>query len=371
MAQQRIWKGTDGASAGLRCGEEDLVDSDRPLASVIVLAYNDKEYLEACLSSLLDVDMPAEDYEVIYADNASTDGSADFVAERFPAVKIVRLDKNYGFAEGNNRAAATARGRYIAFQNADTVVHRRWLPELIEAIESDERVKACHPAGLPLNFGGYNEREAPLDRGVMCELTRFGYVDFTETDLQHSEYVPTMFIAGGSLLIDSEIFDELKYYFDATYFIYNEDTDLGLRINNLGYTILFVPTAAAYHQRAPSRRTVLNRKGLRMAFLVTRNRFVTFYKNMQGPEFLVALPLVCMGSIVKLRTLPMGAFKKTVYALGLIPYTLVSLFMAVIRFPGYASQRRYILDSSPHGRFWLLKELWKRRVPPPTPLAGG
>jgi GT2 family glycosyltransferase len=341
----------------------------RPIASVVVLAHNDRKYLADCLSSLLDQDMPAEDYEVIYADNASTDGSADWVAAEFPAVRVLRLDANFGFAEGNNRAAAIAHGRYIAFQNADTVAHRRWLPELLRAMESDTRVKACHPAGLPLNFGGYHEREAPLSVGVMSDLTRFGYVDFTETQL-NGRAIPTLHAAGGSVLVDSEIIDQLHYYFDPTYFIYNEDTDLGIRINKLGYTVLFVPSAATYHERAPSRRTVLNRRGLRMAFLVTRNRFITFYKNMSTAEFLLALPLICLGSIVKLRTLPMGRLKRAAYAFGLVPYTAFSLAMAAIRFPRYAGKRRYILTTSRRKGFWLLRELWRRALPPATPLYG-
>jgi GT2 family glycosyltransferase len=283
---------------------------------------------------------------------------------------VLQLDKNYGFAEGNNRAAEVAQGRYVIFQNADTIAHRRWLPELVKAVEGSPQVKACHPAGLPMNFGGHNEREAPLETGVMCDLTRYGYVDFTETKL-NGHTVPTLHAAGGSVLVDTEIFDELKYYFDPSYFIYNEDTDLGLRINNLGYRILFVSSSAAYHQRAPSRRTAFTKKGLRMAFLVTRNRFITFYKNMYGLEFLLALPLVCMGSIVKLRTMPLKPAKRIAYALGLIPYTLFCLFIAVIRFPRYASARRYILSSSKQGRFWLLQELWKRGLPPSTPLYGG
>ncbi len=344
-------------------------DNGRPKASVVVLAYNDKKYLDACLGSLLDQDMPVEDYEIIYADNASTDGSAEFVAGRFPRVRIVHLDKNYGFAEGNNRAAATARGQYVAFQNADTIAHRRWLPELIRALESDPQVKCCHPAGAPLIFGGHHEREAPIEVGVMSDLTRYGYIDFTETRL-NGHTVPTLHAAGGSVLVDTSIFPELRYYFDPTYFIYNEDTDLGLRINNLGYTILFVPSAVMYHERAPSRRTVLNKKGLRNAFLVTRNRFITFYKNMHALEFMLALPLVCLGSIVKLRTLPLSPVKRIVYGLGLIPYTFISLCLAVVRFPRYAENRRYILSHSRRDRFWLLKELWKRQPPPWTHLYG-
>jgi GT2 family glycosyltransferase len=170
--------------------------------------------------------------------------------------------------------------------------------------------------------------------------------------------------------VDSEIFDELRYYFDPSYFIYNEDTDLGLRINNLGYKILFVPSAATYHERAPSRRTVLNKKGLRMAFLVTRNRIITFYKNMGTLEFLLTLPLVSLGSIVKLRTFPMRPAHRVAYALGLVPYTIFSMAMAFARIPKYREERRYILSHSRRGRFWLLKELWKRRLPPVTPLYG-
>jgi GT2 family glycosyltransferase len=58
----------------------------------------------------------------------------DFVVERFPHVRVLRFEENYDFAEGNNQAAEAAEGRYIAFQNSDTVAHRRWLPELVKAI---------------------------------------------------------------------------------------------------------------------------------------------------------------------------------------------------------------------------------------------
>lgn len=340
------------------------------IASVIVLAYNDRKYLQGCLESLLDQDMPEGSYEIIYADNASTDGSADYVESMFPDVRVVRLEKNYGFAEGNNRAAEFARGKYISFQNADTIALRTWLSRLVEAIESDPQVKAAHPSGLPLDFGGFNDTKNLPPVGVMCELTRYGYVDFFENDLR-GEPVPTLFIAGGSLLIDRAIFDQLKYYFDPTYFIYNEDTDLGLRINNLGYKVLYVPGAAAYHQRAASRRSMLNKKGFRMAYLVTRNRFITFYKNMYALEYILALPLIFLGSIIKLRTMPLGLGRKIFYGLGLIPFTVLGFIMAVLRFPFYAKNRKHILKHRDSNYFWLLKELWKRTVPPRTPLADG
>ncbi len=340
----------------------------RPIASIIVLAYNDKKYLEGCLSSLLDQDMPLEDYEVIFADNASTDGSADYVEQRFPEVRVVRLDRNWGFAEGNNRAATAARGRYIAFQNADTVAHRCWLSELIKAMESDPEIKGCFPAGMPLNPDGYMEREAPIEQGVMCELTPSGRVGLTLVPLNGNP-VPTLFIVGGSFLIDPEIIDKLKYYFDPTYFIYNEDTDLGLRINNLGHKVVFVPTAFIYHEMHPSRRLGLNRKSLRRAYLVIRNRFITFYKNMYTLEFLLALPLLFLGSFTKVQTLELGIAKKTIYTIGLIPYTFISFLVALFSLPRYAEERRWILSHSKRGQFWLLSELLKRRRPILTPVS--
>jgi hypothetical protein len=92
---------------------------------------------------------------------------------------------------------------------------------------------------------------------------------------------------------------------------------------------------------------------------------------MYALEFLLALPLISMGSIIKLRTLPMGNIKRAVYALGLVPFTLFSFFMAAVRFPAYARERSYVLSHRPYGKFWLLKELWQRPVPIRTPLADG
>ena len=158
-----------------------MSDDNGLMASIIVVGYNDMKYLEGCMSSLLDQDMPAEEYEVIYADDASPDGSADFVAERFPAVRVVRLDRNYGFAEGNNRAATFARGRYIAFQNADTVAHRRWLPELIKAMRDDPQVKGCHPAG---SFCGPLFRAEASPSGGPASGSLSGSVSLTEESPQ-------------------------------------------------------------------------------------------------------------------------------------------------------------------------------------------
>jgi GT2 family glycosyltransferase len=90
------------------------------------------------------------------------------------------------------------------------------------------------------------------------------------------------------MLLDREVVDELDYIFDPRFFAYSEDLDLGLRLNGLGYQVMFVPTAICYHHREgrakPSRQT------LRRTTLATRNRFLAYAKNMHADELLLALP---------------------------------------------------------------------------------
>ena len=106
-----------------------------PRASVIIVNYNGREYLEECLHLLLNKD--CRDYEVILVDNASTDGSAEYVEQAFPEVLVIRNEVNQGFGQGNNVGVQWAKGEYLAFLNPDTVVELGWLEALIAALEAD------------------------------------------------------------------------------------------------------------------------------------------------------------------------------------------------------------------------------------------
>src|ERR1700693_1728618 len=93
--------------------------NELPAVSIIVLNWNGRGHLQDCLKSLLALDYPESKLQIVLCDNGSTDGSTDFVRARFPKVTIVALDHNYGFAEGNNRAARAATGEWVAFLNND------------------------------------------------------------------------------------------------------------------------------------------------------------------------------------------------------------------------------------------------------------
>ena len=96
-----------------------------PLVSIIIVNWKAKQFLNACLSSVMN--QTYKNYEIIVVDNGSTDGSVDFIKEYFPEVRLIQNKFNLGFAEGNNEAAKQTKGRYLAFLNQDTIVHRSWL----------------------------------------------------------------------------------------------------------------------------------------------------------------------------------------------------------------------------------------------------
>jgi len=330
-------------------------------ATVIVLGYNGLSYIDKCLSSILDQDFPISNYEVIWADNCSTDGSAEYVTRCFPSVRVLRFDQNYGFAEGNNRAVDYANGKYIVFLNQDTIVHRKWLSELVHAAESNSRIKACHSNML---MPWHSERlpetqEAMLQCVHIADLTRFGYVGYRQVPFTN-EYVRTLFVSGASVLIAREVFKDLDYVFDPDLSAYCEDTDLGLRINSLGYETVLVPTSILYHNQEPQDSLAL--AVLRKANLIVKNRFLVFFKNMYISEYVLFLPFLLLGAPFKMREFGWEGHKKIIYAFGSIPLTLCSFARALLEFPRYFDKRRKILSKRKREKFWLLRRLVRSSV---------
>lgn len=115
-------------------------DGRRPTVSVVSVNYNGRKYLEGFLRSALAIDYPATCYRVVVVDNASTDGSVEFVRERFPEVRVVEAGSNLGFAGGCNLGIRATRSDYVALVNNDTVVEPGWLCSLVEVAASDPRV---------------------------------------------------------------------------------------------------------------------------------------------------------------------------------------------------------------------------------------
>src|SRR5512136_590783 len=113
---------------------EPQIPTKYPAISVIVLNWNGERYLERCLGAV--AAQTYQDYELLVLDNASTDGSVDDLARRWPGIRLEKFSQNLGFAAGNNRGARLARGRWIALLNNDAFPDPEWLAQLARAAQA-------------------------------------------------------------------------------------------------------------------------------------------------------------------------------------------------------------------------------------------
>jgi GT2 family glycosyltransferase len=269
-------------------------------ATVIILGYNGRRYIDGCLGSVLEQDYPVQRYEVIWADNNSTDGSADYVAQQFGAVRVLRFDRNYGFAMGNNRVAKEARGRYLVFLNQDTIVHRNWLRALVETMDADPGLGACQANMLMPWAPGFDtlDRQGYPDLVHFAEISRYGFVEYRDAPMQ-DDPIQTVFVSGASLIVRRNITEQMPYIFDPLFVTYSEDLDFSLRLGALGYRAAVAPRAVIYHLQYSQVSNLC--ASFTKAYMSTRNRFVAHYKTMPLEQFAAFLPTLLVGSFLKVR----------------------------------------------------------------------
>ena len=175
-----------------------MVNNSVPMASIVIVNYNGKVFLERCLNSVLQQD--CKNYEVLLVDNASSDGSADFVAERFPWVKLIKSTKNNGFTGGNNLGIALAASDYIVLLNNDTTVETTWLSSLIKLADSDKAIGAVgskivfYKKFLPVVFS--TESFIPRNRGVSPDTRPLGFRLKGQPEFTGTDYSKIFFEAG-------------------------------------------------------------------------------------------------------------------------------------------------------------------------------
>ena len=334
-----------------------LPDPSRPLASVIVLGWNGREYLEECLASVLDQDLPSERYEVLYVDNGSRDGSAAFVNARFPQARVLALDRNYGYAEGNNIGFRETRGEYVVFLNQDTVVHRSWLRELIEAVSSSPEIGAGHACVIQPwypEFAGIGAR-ARAGAAYTSEVNRFGYVGYRQLPPTDGLY-DTIFLHGVCIILPRTVAQELGYIFDPDFFAYGEDLDLALRVHALGYRSVAVPKAVVYHKHRLQ--TSLSWYTVAKTVRIIRNRYLAFYKVMSGWEFALMVPLMTVGAPFNALEFGLDRFRRVLYGLALVPATAAALVVTLFALPKYAAKRRQVRQRAAKREAWCLRALW-------------
>lgn len=250
------------------------------LASVIIVTYNHKKYLEHCINSVLKQDYP---HEVIVIDNCSHDGSAQLVKEKYPSVKLIKSSENKGYGAGNNLGVKHAIGEYIVILNPDTIVEDGWLRKLVKPLENEKIIttsKILLYNGSTINTCGIINHFTGLSftRGLGAEPSAY----------QKLEYGGGF--SGCCFAMKKKDFVGLGR-FDENFFTYMEDSDLSWKAHLRGFKILFVPNSVVRHDytlRVPPGKI----------YHVEKGRYMILRKYLSWNDFLLLLPSLLTAEVL-------------------------------------------------------------------------
>ena len=229
--------------------------------SIVIVNYNVRELLQQCLKSIIsNFELRITNYEIFVVDNASRDGSAAMVRDRFPAVRLIENTENRGFAAANNQAFLKTRGRYVMMLNPDTVVKPGALETLVAFMDTHPRAGAC--GGKLLYADGSLQHSAfafPTLAQILLDLFPLNR-RLTDSRLNgryprawyaRGEPFPIDHPLGADLLVRREIVQQVGWL-DDSFFIYCEEIDWCMRIQRAGWQIWCVPQAEIVHHEAQS-----------------------------------------------------------------------------------------------------------------------
>lgn len=240
------------------------------MISVVIVCTNERELLQTCLASIFDAP-PTLPMEVIVVDNASTDGSADMVKERFPSCRIITNQHRLGFAPNNNLGIREARGHYLLLINSDAWVRPGAIDALVRFMDEHPRVGICGPRIFnPDGTLQLSCRRFPTVRSVLARrvplfrwlLPKGILTEHLMEDWDHDSERPVDWLLSACLLVRQQAIDEVGIMDDA-YFLYAEDVDWCWRMWQHGWQVYYVPEAEAFHHyRRFSARNMLSKKTL-------------------------------------------------------------------------------------------------------------
>jgi len=217
--------------------------------AVVILNWNGKNFLEQFLPALTRfTNFP--DTEIIIADNFSTDDSIDFLHQNYPSLKIIKLDKNYGFTGGYNRALKKVDAKYYVLINSDIEVTKNWLIPLVEVMDGNDKIAAIQPkikAYYQKNHFEYAGASGGFIDKLGYPFCRGRILDTLEKDTgQYNDEREIFWATGACMMIRAELFHHFGG-FDDDFFAHMEEIDLCWRLKNSGYKILVQPQSEVFH----------------------------------------------------------------------------------------------------------------------------
>ena len=265
------------------------------ILSIITINYNGLK--DTC--ELIDT-LPLNDetIEVIVVDNASTQDEATEIEKRYPQVKVIKSDKNLGFAGGNNLGIQAAHGKYLFFINNDAILPQpSALNLLITRLESSDQIGMVCPkirftwGKQPIQYAGYT----PLSKITLRNKSiGFGEQDNGQYDTPH----PTPYAHGAAMMVKQEVIEKAGVMPEC-YFLYYEELDWSMMIRRAGYEIWYEPACTIFHKESQTTGQMSPLK----TYYIIRNRLLFAQRNINGGEkyltYIYIIGLVAVRDILK------------------------------------------------------------------------
>lgn len=256
--------------------------------SIVIPNYNGKHFLKGCLKAVFAQNI--EEQEVIVVDNGSSDGSLEYL-EKFPEVRVIRLDRNYGFCRAVNEGIKAAESEYVILLNNDTEVDKEFASELLKMIRSDENIFSCSSKMIQ-----FHDRQHMDDAGDYYCALGWAYGRGKNAWIGNYDEPAEIFAScAGAAVYRKKMLESLGY-FDERHFAYLEDIDIGYRARIFGYRNVYAPKALVYHVGSGSSGSVHNAFKVKLS---SRNNLYMAYKNMPVLQIILNSPFLLLGHAVK------------------------------------------------------------------------
>ncbi|TAL59238.1 MAG: glycosyltransferase family 2 protein [Bacteroidetes bacterium] len=246
--------------------------------AIVILNWNGLGYLKKFLGTVVKYTVNNGTI-VCVADNSSTDGSQDWIAENFKDVKLIKLDKNYGFAGGYNLAIEQLNSEYFVLMNTDIEVTGGWLEPLVSFMDNNPDVASCQPKILSFNNKDHFEYAGAAGSFIdkygypFCRGRIFNNVE--EDRGQYDSQIDVFWSSGACMIVRSDAWKKCEG-FDSGFFAHMEEIDLCWRFHKAGYRVCYIPDSVVYHVGGGS----LPYNSPFKTYLNFRNSLYLLYKNL-------------------------------------------------------------------------------------------
>ena len=257
--------------------------------TVVIPNYNGMKFVETCLNSLRN--QSYSEFKTIVIDNASTDGSYEFMRDNYPEVEVIRNKKNLGFSGAVNQGIDLADTEFVILLNNDTEVAPDFVGELLKTIESSEDIFSV--SSKMINF---HDRELMDDAGDLYSIVGWGFQrGVGKSSHLYKKNAEVFSACAGAAIYRKKIFDEIGK-FDLKHFAYMEDMDLGYRARIYGYRNVYCASAVVYHIGSGTSGSKYNSFKVKLS---SRNNIYMIYKNMPLVQLMINAPFLVVGFVTK------------------------------------------------------------------------